>query len=238
MPSQRIWGPVILQVAESLVQHRIKPGDQGVVETYWDIVFAASHQHAVQSFTERSDENLDQTADELSQILRQGWLRGDGVNSPQSVFTESSSMQSICIESPVGNLYGDKPEGAFWTSSYLADGSSAWARSEDSEFPGRNRPFRNFTFEPLTPDAVFLIRSLEDYQELVTAYPREIGNDQAAVDWPRAASDYVAVRLTAAGLALAQHYRVATPAGAAQLTGWDAESTAWLRLPCNARLSD
>ncbi|NMH98764.1 hypothetical protein [Pseudonocardia acidicola] len=237
MPSPRIWGPVILQAAASLVQHHIKPGDQGVVETYWDIVFAASHQHAVQSFTERADENLDQTAYEFSQILRQGWLRGDGIDSPQAVFTESSSMRPICIENPASNLYGDKPEGAFWTSSYLPDGSSAWTRSEDSEFSGQNRPLRNFTFEPIAPDAVFLIRSLEDYQELVTTYPREIGNNQVAVDWPRAASDYVAVRLTAAGLALAHHYRVATPAGTAQLTGWDAESTAWLHLPRNARLS-
>ncbi|WP_214365665.1 hypothetical protein [Pseudonocardia sp. H11422] len=234
----RIWGPVILQAAKSLAEHQIKPGDQDVTETYWDIVFAASYQHAVQSFIERADENLDQAAYELSQILSQGWLRGDGIDSPQGVFTESSSIRPIHIENPANDLYGDKPDGAFWTSSFLPDGSSAWARSEDSEFSGVNRPLRSFIFETLAPGAAFLIRSPEDYQELVTTYPRKIGDNQVAVDWPRVAKDFVAVRLTASGLALAHHYRVATPAGTAQLTGWDAESTAWLRLPRNVSLSD
>lgn len=238
MSSPRIWGPVILQVADSLVQHQIKPGDRSVVETYWDIVSAASHQHVVQSFTEREDTRLDLTAYELSHVLCQEWLSGDGIDSPQGVFTESSKLKAISIENPVDSRYGDKPEGAFWTSSYLPDGSSAWARSEDSEFPGWNRPLRNFTFEPLPEAAVFLIGSPADYQELVTIYPRQVENGQVAVDWPRVADDYVAVRLTAAGLALAQHYRVVTAVGAARLTGWDAESTAWLRLPHGARLSD
>lgn len=40
-----------------------------------------------------------------------------------------------------------------------------------------------------------------------------------------------AVHLTVAGLLTAQHVPIATPHGAAMLTGWDAESTAWLRLP-------
>lgn len=238
MSSPRIWGPVILQAADSLVRHQIRPVDRGVIETYWDIVSAASHQHVLESFTEREDARLDQTAHELSQIVRQGWLNGGGIDSPQGVFTESSKLKATYIENPVGSLYGDKPEGAFWTSSYLPDGSSAWARSEASEFPGWSRPLRKFTFDPIPPAATFLIGSPADYEELVTTYPRQVEIGQVAVDWPRVADDYVAVRLTAAGLALAQHYRVLTPVGAARLTGWDAESTAWLRVPHGARLSD
>ncbi|BBF99706.1 MULTISPECIES: hypothetical protein [Pseudonocardia] len=34
MPSTRVWGPVILQAAESLVEHQINPGSQDLVETY------------------------------------------------------------------------------------------------------------------------------------------------------------------------------------------------------------
>ncbi|WP_181784207.1 hypothetical protein [Pseudonocardia pini] len=236
MSSRRIWGPVLLQAAASLARHRIEPTSRDVVETYWDIVFAAGYQYAVPSFTERADEGLDQTAYELDQILQQGWLKGDGIDSPQAVYTESSAMRPICIRNPTSQLCGDKPEGAFWTSSYLPDGSSAWARSEESEFSGRSRPLRDFTFEPIAPGGIYLIRNPKDYQELVAAHPRETGNGRLAVDWSQVASNYVAVRLTAAGLALAQHYRVAVPGGIAQLSGWDAESTAWLHLPRSARL--
>lgn len=238
MSSRRIWGPIILQAAESFVRHRIKPSDQGVVETYWDIVFAAGHRYAVPSFTERADEGLDQIACELSQILLTGRLGGYGSDSPQAVFTESNRMRPIAVKNPASHIYGDKPEGAFWTSSYLPDGSSAWARSEDSEFSGRNRRLRSFTFESSGRDAVYLIRTPEDYRQLVIAYPREPENGLLSVDWPRVSSDYAAVRLTAAGLAVAQNYRVTTPDGVAQLAGWDAESTAWLNLPRDAHLTD
>ncbi|MEU6697689.1 hypothetical protein [Pseudonocardia sp. NPDC046786] len=237
MSTARIWGPVILQAAQSLVDHQVTPVAQDETETYWDIVFANGHQYAVDSFTARADESLDEAVRQLTEVLSRGWLRGEGVDSPQSVFTHSDNLRPIRIENPDNNLFGDKPVGAFWTSSYLPDGTSAWSRSENSEFNRLNRPLRNFVFEEPSPEEIFVINSPEDYQRLVCTYLRSLNSNQAAIDWKRAAEDLVAVRLSASGLALAHHFRVPTPAGKAQLSGWDAESTAWLRLPRNASLS-
>ncbi|XVS62244.1 hypothetical protein ACQPYE_28785 [Actinosynnema sp. CA-299493] len=54
---------------------------------------------------------------------------------------------------------------------------------------------------------------------------------RARVCWTRAAEDLDAVHLTVPGLLTAQHVPITTPHGTAILTGWDAESTAWLHLP-------
>ncbi|WP_226360813.1 hypothetical protein [Pseudonocardia sp. ICBG1142] len=235
---ERVWGPVILQAAESIVVHGIDLNVQDEVETYWDIVFANSYQYAVEEFADRADERLDETAAALAQVLSRGWLGSADVVSPQGVFSDSITLRATQIENPEDDLYGDKPLGAFWTSSYLPNGDSAWSRSEKSEFASLNRKLRNFTFRLPPPRDIFIIRYPEDYRRLVADYPRKLQNGRTVVDWRRASDDYMAVRLTACGLALAHHFRVVTPAGVAWLSGWDAESTAWLHLPCNADLDN
>ena len=124
-----------------------------------------------------------------------------------------------------------------WTSSLLPDGRSAWERVEASEFGHLDRGLRYFYFADVDPEAVFHIRSIRDYVELVAAHPRRASGGRVLVDWCSAARGYTAVHLTAAGLARAQNYQVETELGIAELRGWDAESTAWLRMPAQAELS-
>ncbi len=69
---ERVWGPVILQAAESIVVHGIDLNVEDEVETYWDIVFANSYQYAVEEFADRADERLDETAAALAQVLSRG----------------------------------------------------------------------------------------------------------------------------------------------------------------------
>ena len=71
----------------------------------------------------------------------------------------------------------------------------------------------------------------------MTRYPRPIPDGRALVDRLAAAADFDAVRLTTAGLVFAQGVRVRTQYGAAQLWGWDAESTAWLNRPPGFRVT-
>ena len=70
-----------------------------------------------------------------------------------------------------------------------------------------------------------------------TTRPRRYESGRAGVDWCRAGHDLVAVHLTAAGVARVQNYRFETGNGPAVLSGWDAETTARLRLPSSARLT-
>lgn len=238
MPRATIRGPVLLQAAERLASHRIDPADQSDVETYWDLVFAAAHQHSVIEFRERSDRGLESVARALDARLGQGWLAGNGLRSPQTVYTCSAEVHAFSVENPVDERLGGKPVGALWTSSMLPDGVSAWQRSEWSEFPGQGRRPKLLHVGPDDLDHVYAIRDVGDVARLVADYPRRVSGDQVAVDWVRVARDFVAVQLTAAGLARAQNHQVETDAGYAMLRGWDAECTAWLRPPSSARLSE
>lgn len=233
-----VWGPVLLEVVDSLARHRIDPSRQAEVETYWDIVFVAAHQHSTPEFHERSDPRLDSIARALDTQLDRGWLAGEFLQSPQSVYTASAELRKISARNPENWLLGDKPAGAFWTSSILPDGVSAWERTEWSEFPTLRREVKYFHFRLDEREYVYTIRNLSDYRELVTRYPRQVEEGRVAVDWVRVADDFVAVHLTASGLARVQCYRIDTGIGSAMLSGWDAESTAWLRLPSFAQVSE
>ncbi|MGZ3147364.1 hypothetical protein ACVDFE_36320 [Lentzea chajnantorensis] len=91
------------------------------------------------------------------------------------------------------------------------------------------RPLSTVTFDPAGV-RLFTIGSPSDYGRLVTRYPHSSAG-RARVCWSRAAEDLDAVHLTVTGLLTAHHVPVRTPHGTAVLTGWDAESTAWLHLP-------
>ena len=237
MPKIATWGPVLLEAADSFYRHQIDPECQSEVETYWDIVFAAAHQYSTPDFFERSDPRLDPIAVKLESQLDQGWLAGLRLSSPQSVYTFSSELEQISISNPDSERLGDEPLGVFWTSSFLSDGDSAWARTEQSEFATQKRPRKSFYFELGRNEEVFHIRTLADYRYLLGEYPRRTRSGHTGVDWIRAGKDLMAVHLTAAGLARVQCYRFNVDGAPACLTGWDAESTAWLRWPSSARVA-
>lgn len=237
MGNDRIWGPVLLQVAESLQSFGLEPLDRTDTDLYWDIIFGAAHQHSVENFTERSDPKLDRTADLLNQRMGSGWIAGLSLDSPQSVFTDSTELRPTRISNPHGHLLAaDKPVGALWTSSFLPSGESAWERLERSEFSQLNRPLMRLRFDTEASEKVRTIRRVADYAELVESYPRNVATDHVAIDWEKLSYDYTAVTLAACGLARVQNFRIETKAGLAELAGWDAESTAWLHLPKEAEL--
>lgn len=154
------------------------------------------------------------------------------------MYTFSSDVHAFSVQNPVDERLGGKPVGALWTSSMLPDGVSAWQRSEGSEFPGQGRRPKLLHVGPDDLDRVYAIRDVGDYARLVANYPRRVSGDEVAVDWVRVARDFVAVHLTAAGLARAQNHQVETDAGYTMLRGWDAESTAWLSVPTSARIAE
>ncbi|WP_139323903.1 MULTISPECIES: hypothetical protein [unclassified Pseudonocardia] len=121
----------------------------------------------------------------------------------------------------------DKPDGVLLNSSRLPDGANAWERSELSEFPELRR---NFPFDLASDEEVFQIGSVRDFERLVVEYPRVIEPGRVGVDWEGLSGRYVAVNLTSAGLARVQNFRIVTDRGVAELSDWDAECTAWLRL--------
>lgn len=238
MTTAGTWGPVLLKVADSLQHWGVDPTERSDIDIYWDIVFAAAHRHSTLDFHERRDGRLESMAEKLNSLLSSGWLEESDLRSPQTVFATTSSIRAVNIQnSRADGEFADKPEGALWTSSLLPDGRSAWERVEASEFGHLDRRLWYFYFAGVDPDVIFHIRTVLDYVQLISEHPRRASGGRVLVDWRSAARSYSAVHLTAAGLARAQNFRVETDLGVAELRGWDAESTAWLRMPAQAELS-
>jgi hypothetical protein len=111
----------------------------------------------------------------------------------------------------------DKPPNEIWTSSALADGTSAWwpLLREGADRPPPTETQSVWRLMP-SPDArVFEIRSAQHYAWL----RNEFG------DWDAIAREYDGIHLTVEGLIRAQ----VVACGSVMLDNWDAESTAWLR---------
>ncbi|GLY54794.1 hypothetical protein [Lentzea sp. NBRC 102530] len=195
-------------------------------DLYRHITFAASQRHSGGAFTARRAPELDRIAAAVLRRVSTGPLSATSPRSPQARYALDALPSAVTLSDRP--LPDDKPLGALWTSSFLPDGTSMWQWGEWGEF-GHDRPLFALTFDPaaVTP---YAIGSPADYERLVNRYPRPT-NTYVQVDWRRAAADLDAVHLTVAGLLTAQHVPVTTRCGTAMLTGWDAESTAWLRLP-------
>lgn len=195
-------------------------------DLYRHITFAASQRHSGRVFAARRAPELDRIAAAVMRRVSTGPLSATTPRSPQARFTRDAMPSSVMVtDRPTQD---DKPAGALWTSSFLPDGTSMWQWGEWAEF-GRDRPLLALTFDPADV-RLCTIGSPADYERLVNRYPYP-ASTHTQVHWTRLAEDFDAVHLTVAGLLTAQHVPVDTPHGPAVLTGWDAESTAWLRLP-------
>lgn len=64
---------------------------------------------------------------------------------------------------------------------------------------------------------------------LCTTYPAAGEDGRLVPDWAAVARDWDAVHLTLGGALTAEQVRVEGPKGWTELSGWDAELTAWLR---------
>ncbi|GLZ40016.1 hypothetical protein [Actinokineospora sp. NBRC 105648] len=196
------------------------------VDLYRHVTFAASLRHSGREFTARPAPEIEDMAAAVLRRVSTGPLGDAALRSPQSRFADDAAPRAISLVD--GTAADDKPGGALWTSSFLPDGTSTWQWGEWAEF-GHDRQLFTVTFDPAAV-RVFTIGSPADYERLVNHYPRSV-NGSTRVHWAQAAEDIDAVHLTVSGLLTAQYVPVVAPCGAAVLTGWDAESTAWLHLP-------
>jgi len=236
-PISAVKSPVLIELVRLLDESLHDLESIADVDLYEDIVFAAAHQYSSSSFHERPAPDLDDAEALLRDRLGNGWFAGSSVPAPQAWYSAGGLIDDIVLR-PVTNhlVIGEKPAGAIWTSSFLPDGRSAWAIGEAGAYPDAARMLFAVHFDQHAVRSV-VISAPEHYRELVMRYPRPMPDGRALVDWLAAAADIDAVRLTAAGLAFAEHVRMPTPHGVAQLRGWDAESTAWLNRPPALRIS-
>jgi hypothetical protein len=220
-----VSSPVLLELCE-FIGDEARVGQLADEDLYRHITLAASQRHSGRTFAARRAPELDRVAAAVMRRLSTGPLSATAPRSPQSRFARSAVPTAVTvIDRPTQD---DKPAGALWTPSFLPDGTSMWQWGEWAEF-GRDRPLHALAFDPAGV-RLCTIGSPADYERLVTRYPRP-ASTRVQVHWPRVAEDFDAVHLTVTGLLTAHHVPIATPHGPAVLTGWDAESTAWLRLP-------
>jgi hypothetical protein len=236
-PISEAKSPVLIELVRLLddTMHNLDRVDD--VDLYEWIVFAVAHQYSSSDFHERPAPDLDDAEVLVRDRLSRGWFGKRLVPAPQAWFSADGLSGDVVLRAVTNGLViGEKPAGALWTSSFLPDGRSAWSIGESSAYPDSSRRLFSVDFD-LAVTRTFEVNAPEDYQRLVTRYPRPMPDGRVLVDWSAAATDLDAIRLTATGLVFAHDVRVSTPYGVARLRGWDAESTAWLNRPPGLRIS-
>lgn len=223
MSLSRSAAPVVIRVREVLA-------DLGVDADADDATIYSALLMAIRSVADGETEDVRPYASEDSAVARRlstGWFRRPAPYLPQSRFaSDAAPPEAMSVTSTfVGGA--DKPLGAFWTSSFLPDGSSAWAGVEDVVGTGATRDLWEIHVD-VTDIRVFAIDRNEDYVDLVRRFPRP-HDDCLAVAWESVATEYDAVHLTAAGLADTHGAVVRHRGRTIALRGWDGECTAWLR---------
>ncbi|GAA2978607.1 hypothetical protein [Actinokineospora diospyrosa] len=186
------------------------------------------------------DERLAPLAAAVGERLRAGWFAEVTPGREQARFSAVAEPIDIALTRPPLDstaVIDDKPRGAWWTSSRLPDGTSAWSRAEtvlgtpESRAAGDDATRQERWWTVDTASArIHRIESTSDYLELLERHPLA-GSAVPRVDWVAAATEFDAVHLSAAGLVHTQSVPVETSRGTTALRGWNCESTAWLRAP-------
>ncbi len=224
-------GPVLLELCRTLDGDLDRLHEMGDADLYRRIVFAVRRRYSTDDFSARPAPEFDETATHVLHRLREEPFSEPRLRSPQARFAEEGTIHEIRIENyPPESAMGDKPVGALWTASYLADGHSTWELLEQAEFSHRARSVFSVNFAEAEA-AVYTISCLLDFRNLVSRYPNPLPDGRVRVQWDVVARDFDAVHLTARGLVTVHDVEVVTPFGSAKLYGWDSESTAWLRRP-------
>jgi hypothetical protein len=177
--------------------------------------------------------------DALLDRLGRGWFAGRGPRSPQAHYSATGELPRVELRDPppdTVSLWWRKPVGALWTSSFLPDGGSAWRYGEAAEFGDRRRRLFAMAFDPAAVVA-YVIDGPADYVRLVERFPLRYADGTRGVRWRAVAEEFDAVRLTARGLLLTEDVPVHGHPPVAPLAGWNAESTAWLRVPAGTTIS-
>jgi len=122
-----------------------------------------------------------------------------------------------------------KPRAAFWTSTRIGSYSSSWIsylrRGED----GRPAPYYPWRLEASAAARVYEVHEPEAWYSLCLAFPRHEKNKYIAPDWKKVARTWDGVHVSVGGLLTTELVCWKTAQGRTRLSGWNVESTVWLR---------
>jgi hypothetical protein len=151
---------------------------------------------------------------------RQVWLSPDG-RSPTPV-TFSAELRPLGGQVP-------KPRGALWTSTSLGTCPSHWIpylrKGEDSHQP----PYHPWRLEVSPAANIYEIHGPQAWHSLCLASPYYGPDNIVLPNWEAVARTWDGVHLSMGGLLTSEGVRWSTPEGWTQITGWNVESTVWLR---------
>lgn len=220
-----VTSPLAVAIGETCLLNEIDLGQISDADVYQLIVHVNLTLTSPAS-SQPSSEEVRRHVVALAQRLNEGWFAPAALPRRQSRFGGCRPVIGPVGETFVGGA--DKPAGAIWTSSYLPDGTSAWAPIEAVSGAEPDRPLRAVDVV-VDESRIFRLRSWGDYLTLVDRYPDYRVSGRTLVRWRRVALDYDAVNLTVQGL-VDTHGRVERrqDGRVVELRGWDAECTAWL----------
>jgi hypothetical protein len=122
-----------------------------------------------------------------------------------------------------------KPRAALWTTTSVGSMPGGWSFYLRIGEDGRAPPYRLWRLEALPSARVYEVHGPEHWRALCIRYPGEVREGRLMPDWPAVARDWNGVHLSIGGLLTAERVVVDAGGSRAQLTGWDTESTVWLR---------
>jgi hypothetical protein len=127
-------------------------------------------------------------------------------------------------------LIGYKARGGLWTSTVFPTGGSGFWPLVESGYMGPAAHAKTTEFATPPGARLAVVTDAEDWRALCERFPRVCAGT-LDVDWQRAAGSIDGVSLSALGVLCAQYVPVSRDGLTSVLTGWDTESTFWLRSP-------
>jgi hypothetical protein len=122
-----------------------------------------------------------------------------------------------------------KPLRSLWTSSTIGHYPSGWIPYLLTGEDGRSPPYQPWRLTVTRTARVYEICGPLDWHALCTAYPAYQHNRLLEPDWHAVARDWDGVHLTVGGLLAAEGVPFGGPGHWSKLSGWNSESTVWLR---------
>ncbi|MFD0485900.1 hypothetical protein ACFQ0O_01180 [Saccharopolyspora spinosporotrichia] len=208
----------------------------GDVDLYAEIVFSGSALHDPNGPPDPGEQVEASVAGKVAQRLQRGWFTMEGLPCPQARYSASLALPKFRLWDPedwVG--MASKPHAAFWTSSFLPDGTTAWDWAESKLAKWQQRKRYRFFFD----EDVAVIYTIDSSGGLSAARARVPGPN---LGWSGERRLERSRRESRCGPSFRGRFAVRRGccirgAGApTTLSGWEAESTAWLRIPAGAVL--
>lgn len=151
---------------------------------------------------------------------RQVWLSPDG-RSPTPV-TFSPELRPFGQQVP-------KPRRALWTSTSIGTCPSHWIPYLRLGEDRRPPPYHPWRLEVSPTARIYEVHGPQVWHTLCLAFPFNVPGGMVMPNWEAVARTWDGVHLSMGGLLTSEGVRWSTPEGWTQITGWNVESTVWLR---------